>query len=433
MKRYVVREYNLPQLNDENESYFPAIGIGVRDSTTNIILPSPLSNFIKTNYRNKGKSLSSQRNSAYAVTRFLNYVDDNVKSGNEEFKSLRIEGLSGLSLIHGSKYISSLSMRSRKQQLNSKYINNQIHYLIDFYFWLKKQTIIKDDFELSYKNINRGDYSYSVPSNPFDDIELGTIFPRQSEHTGKALSDFGRNRYHLTVKLINTARMIEPEIALGVCFQFFGGLRRSEVINLTVNSIKHQDKTLILEVRDNQELLFNDVKNSAHLQVKNPRNQLLLINDLMNEIYQSHLQNINYLVKENKINNKHALFISKRSGNPLTGKQYYSKFMKVKKALLSQLSQEESIQDYLLLSENCWSTHIGRGVFTNFLLDIGLNVTQVAIARGDKNINSSLAYVDERTAIATMGIAINSIREAYQETNKTLIQKEHIEYWKDVK
>ncbi|MEH6839083.1 hypothetical protein V7Z47_10890 [Priestia megaterium] len=433
MKRYVVREYNLPQLNDENESYFPAIGIGVRDSTTNIILPSPLSNFIKTNYRNKGKSLSSQRNSAYAVTRFLNYVDDNVKSGDEEFKSLRIEGLSGLSLIHGSKYISSLSMRSRKQQLNSKYISNQIHYLIDFYFWLKKQTIIKDDFELSYKNINRGDYSYSVPSNPFDDIELGTIFPRQSEHTGKALSDFGRNRYHLTVKLINIARMIEPEIALGVCFQFFGGLRRSEVINLTLNSIKHQDKTLILEVRDNQELLFKDVKNSAHLQVKNPRNQLLLINDLMNEIYQSHLQNINYLVKENKINNKHALFISKRSGNPLTGKQYYSKFMKVKKALLSQLSQEESTQDYLLLSENCWSTHIGRGVFTNFLLDIGLNVTQVAIARGDKNINSSLAYVDERTAIATMGIAINSIREAYQETNKTLIQKEHIEYWKDVK
>ncbi|MDI3091473.1 hypothetical protein QJ133_10060 [Priestia megaterium] len=433
MKRYVVREYNLPQLNDENESYFPAIGIGVRDSTTNIILPSPLSNFIKTNYRNKGKSLSSQRNSAYAVTRFLNYVDDNVKSGNEEFKNLRIEGLSGLSLIHGSKYISSLSMRSRKQQLNSKYINNQIHYLIDFYFWLKKQTIIKDDFELSYKNINRGDYSYSVPSNPFDDIELGTIFPRQSEHTGKALSDFGRNRYHITVKLINIARMIEPEIALGICFQFFGGLRRSEVINLTLNSIKHQDKTLILEVRDNQELLFNDVKNSAHLQVKNPRNQLLLINDLMNEIYQSHLQNINYLVKENKINNKHALFISKRSGNPLTGKQYYSKFMKVKKALLSQLSQEESIQDYLLLSENCWSTHIGRGVFTNFLLDIGLNVTQVAIARGDKNINSSLAYVDERTAIATMGIAINSIREAYQETHKTLIQKEHIEYWKDVK
>src|SRR5699024_6929206 len=151
----------------------------------------------------------------------------------------------------------------------------------------------------------------------------------------------------------------------------------------------------------------------------------LLISDMLLSIYKEHIE---WLNQRNKIKNANALFISEHTGDPITGKQYYAKFTKVKKELLKQLSQEENVEDYLLLSENDWSTHIGRGVFTNFLLDIGLNVTQIAIARGDSNINSALAYVDEKTAIYNMNQAINYIREAYQ-NHEAKIDNNYIEQW----
>src|SRR5699024_3416216 len=128
---------------------------------------------------------------------------------------------------------------------------------------------------------------------------------------------------------------------------------------------------IILKVRDNQRDLFSHIKNSSHLQVKNPRNQTLLINDMLLSIYRQHIE---WLNQNNKIKNANALFISEHTGDPITGKQYYTKFMKVKEELLKQLSHEENVEDYLLLSENDWSTHIGRGDFITILLDISFNL-----------------------------------------------------------
>ncbi|HSH25893.1 MAG TPA: hypothetical protein VLA13_10205, partial [Massilibacterium sp.] len=336
-----------------------------------------------------------------------------------------------LGLIHGSKYISSLSLRARAGELSPEYVNDQMRYIIKFYYWLKLQKIIDENFEIAYKSVKRGHHELLVEVNPFDDIELGTIFVGRDERVKSMLSDFGANRYPLTIKLINIARNIAPDIALGICFQFFGGLRRSEVVNLTRQNIKKQGNGVILEIRDNQKVLFPNIKNTSHIQVKNPRNQSLLMNSLMQNIYNEHLEKLEILEKKGICNNPHYLFVSERTGLPITGKQYHSKFMKVKSAFLKALSKEGNIDDYSLLAENSWSTHIGRGVFTNFLLDLGLNPTQIAIARGDKDINSALAYVDEKTAIENMKVAINTIREAYDNRVST-IDKAYLEKWKEV-
>lgn len=431
MNNYVVREYSILEKIGGYESQVQTIGIGMRNPITNNIFPSPISNFIKTMYRNKGKSLSSQRNCAYAVTRFLNYTNSQIKQQNSDFIHLENEGICGLGLIHGSQYISSLSLRARAGDLSPDYVNGQMKYIIKFYYWLKLQKIMDEDFETNYKSIKRGQYERIVEINPFDDLELGTIFPGKDERVKSMLSDFGANRYKLTIKLINIARNIAPDIALGICFQFFGGLRRSEVVNLTRQNIKDRGNGLILEIRDNQKLLFPNIKNTSHIQVKNPRNQSLLINDLTLKIYKEHSERLENMKRKKIYNNPHYLFVSERTGLPITGKQYHSKFMKVKNALLKSLSEEENINDYLLLAENSWSTHIGRGVFTNFLLDLGLNPTQIAIARGDKNINSALAYVDEKTAIENMKVAINHIREAY-ENRVSMIDTPYLEKWQKV-
>lgn len=428
LKKFVVREFQAIEYIDDKTYFEPAIGIGIKSPQTGNVIPSPLSNFIKREYRQKGKSISSQRNCAYAITRFLDFVHNNINKDSRDFIHLKTKGIKGLKLIHGSIYITSLSLKARNEQLTANYVNDQMNYLIRFYFWLKQQCIIDETFEIAYKEVSRGGNPIHTPVNPFNDIELETVIVSKNENVSTALVDFGSNRYYLAIKLINIAQLIAPDIALGVCFQFFGGLRRSEVINLTRQSVQLQgngSQGIILKVRDNQDILFPNIKNSSHLQVKNPRNQTLLINDILLNIYHKHIE---WLNQKNTIKNTNALFISKHTGNPITGKQYYTKFTKVKKELLKQLSQEENIEDYLLLSENDWSTHIGRGVFTNFLLDTGLNVTQIAIARGDSNINSALAYVDEKTAIHNMNEAVNHIREAYQ-NHESKIDNIYIKQW----
>lgn len=429
MNKFVVREYKVEEIIGETIIKTATIGIGFVSKNTGNVYPSPLTNFIKSNYRRKGKSLSSQRNAAYAITRFLNYIEEQIDEGDDDFLLLKTKGLSGLELIHGSKYITYLSLQARIKKLSANYVKNQMMYIIYFYAWLKDQEIIEGDFELTYKEVRGKSGILSIASNPFDDIELGTVIVGRDERVPTALVDFGSNRYPLTLNFINTARLIAPEIALGICYQFFGGLRRSEVINLTKHSVKQIGKSTILEVRDNQEILFSHIKNTSHLQVKNPRNQALLANDLTDSVYRGHLTWLEQSEKEGKTKSNQALFISPTTGNPMTGKQYYIKFTEVKMKFLKQLSEEGNMDDYLLLAQNDWSTHLGRGVFTNFLLDIGLNPTQVAIARGDNSINSSLAYIDEKTAIESMNLAVNNIREAFQR-REALIDDEYTDKWR---
>lgn len=414
---FVVKEYASHHIYDNREFIVPAIGIGIKSYNTNNIIASPLTNFIKRRYRDKGKGISSQRNCAYAVTRFLNYVYRQVTLKDEDFLHLKEEGISGLNLIHSARYITSLSLRAKANEISPNYVHDQMKYLVYFYYWLVEEKIIHELFELSYYTIgNRNNYK-EFPRNPFLDNELDIILVGRDERVPSLLVDFGSRRYTLVEQIIKIAQIHEPDIVLGICFQFFGGLRRSEVVNLTKQSIDLKGNGadgFILKVRDNQEKLFPHIKNSSHLQVKRPRDQALLVNNLMLTVYEKHMQRLKMLEENGVTKNSNALFVSKRNGMPITGKQFHAKFMKVKRLLLKKVSENGDVDTYTLLTDSSWSTHIGRGVFTNFLLDIGMNITQVAIARGDRSIDSVLSYVDEKTAVENMKIAVEEIRSAYK-------------------
>ncbi|MEK3992785.1 MULTISPECIES: hypothetical protein [Robertmurraya] len=401
------------------------IGIGLRDEKTNKIYPSPITNYIKGMYRRKSGSLSNQRNAASELTKFLNFIIKQVEKGHRDFLPLNEKGLFGLKLIHGSKYISLLSLRARAGKLDSNYVYRMEYYLINFFHWLNTQGIIDEPFNI-------------LEGSPFDDLELGTIYPPKDAGISSKLVDFGDNRYALAVRFINTAEKISPDIALGVAFQFFGGLRAGEVVNLTKDSLEKPTywngnddgiRSFILRIRDNQELLFGHKKNHTHEQVKRPRNQYLLVNDVLSKVYRKHKVHLDSLTRKCEIKNEKALFVSSSNGHPISGKSYYEKFNKIKKEFLRQLSKEEQVEDYEYLTSKHWSTHICRGVFTNFLLEIGATVPEVAVARGDKNILSVLSYVEEQNAIKLTNEAINKIREAY--TDKLAkIEESNIEKWK---
>ena len=69
---FVVRQYDIEEGFGENVYRKEVLGIGLYDSKLDIVYPLPITKFLES-YRKKSGSLSSQRNPAEAVKRFLNY------------------------------------------------------------------------------------------------------------------------------------------------------------------------------------------------------------------------------------------------------------------------------------------------------------------------------------------------------------------------
>ncbi|MGP7818290.1 site-specific integrase [Niallia sp. 01092] len=395
--RFVVREFDEASKNGE---IFSSIGIGVKENDY-LIFPSPLSNFIKREYKNKGRDINSQRNAAYAITRFLNYLFKN----KDNYPELILRGLSSLTLQHGADYISYLSLKSRANELKSGYVKTEIQYINKFYYWLISEKIIKQTFSVDYKTTYYGRKNTQIESNLFETTnDLDIILPIRNSIQNNVIKDFGKNRNRLIIDFIMTAKRIEPLMALGIALQFFGGLRRSEVINLKRSSLKWTNSNLIVEIRDNQDILFADAINKADIQVKYPRDQICICPEIIKPLHEEHLNTLTKLTK----GTSEALFISTRNFKALRGKRYSAKIDKIKQQFLNDLLIKNQVEDYILLTNNKWSTHIGRGVFTNILIDLGLTPTQIALARGDRSLQSALSYVDENTLLSSMNLAINN-------------------------
>jgi len=62
---------------------------------------------------------------------------------------------------------------------------------------------------------------------------------------------------------------------------------------------------------------------------------------------------------------------------------------------LKQLRNSSNPDDLVYaikLEEYKWSTHLGRGIFTNLLAEEADNPYDIALPRGDSNLASSLVY-----------------------------------------
>ncbi|CQR46442.1 hypothetical protein BN1058_00702 [Paraliobacillus sp. PM-2] len=84
----------------------------------------------------------------------------------------------------------------------------------------------------------------------------------------------------------------------------------------------------------------------------------------------------------------------------MSAKSYRQYFEKVKKYFIYCLRNSSNIDDKLLahhLSMSKWSTHIGRGIFSNMLAEYAENPYEIAVPRGDNSLLSSLIYLKRTT------------------------------------
>ncbi|PYF03974.1 site-specific integrase [Ureibacillus chungkukjangi] len=395
--RFVVREFEVPIINSKRTE--KTIGIGL--NYKGLIFPSPLSNFIKKEYRRYGNSLKSQENAARTITRFLNFHFEKNKD------ELQIKGLSALSLQDAADYLSHRSLLQKNSELSMETVLQDLLYLNKFYKWLITSNLIVDNGLESpdEQEIRKLRKVIEANGDLFKEIDLEIEFPSRNKSL-RHLHDFGDKRVELMTRFIIVAIEVDPFIALGIVLQFFGGLRRSEVINMTTNSFKQINRNLVAKIRDNQSLLFPHATNTTDVQVKKPRDQVIWNTRIVEVLYQRHQE------LRSRYNLKHeALFFSPYNKQPLRGKSYTDRFNNVKEVFLKQILEEGLVDEYLMLTNNKWSTHIGRGLFTNLLVSYKLSPTQIQLARGDNQVNSSQTYVDEATFISAINIAINDFKQ----------------------
>ncbi|WP_107936546.1 site-specific integrase [Ureibacillus chungkukjangi] len=413
MTRAIVREFEFKLNDDLTEK---AITIAIKDDN-GLIMPSPLGNFIKSEYINKGLSLQSQKNAAETIVRMINYIYKRVENGLE--KELRHYGFSAITLEHAAQYITDRSYCTRldknhPDKLTSNYILSEINYINNFFYWLEKQKLLKQNYKVKTEKINyigleNNRVSKIIKLNVFDLNDVEILYPKRRSSLSVKLKDFGEKRETLISDFIYTALRIEPGIAFGIALEMLGGLRRGEVVNLMQSSIKKRNNMFIVEIRDNQKELFTNSSSTSDVQVKNERDQICLCTDLIEYLYDHHIK---YLSRIHPKKNN-GLFISSKTNLPLSGSNFSEKFNKVKQEFLKDLLEKQDFENYKSLISKPWSTHIGRGIFTNILLNLGVTASQLALLRGDKNITSALSYIDEFSMINAVQNALNEFHLSY--------------------
>jgi hypothetical protein len=310
------------------------------------------------------KSTNTRLKYANDIVPFLNYI-------YFELDEKILPSINELTIELGVDYLNRLGLDKKKNTV--KAITKSI---TKFYYFLVKKKVLK------YVTYN--DFTKHKNATICQAFEVGLRLPIHMSNT-TPLHNIDEN---LIFEFIYTAMKYTPEIALGIYFQIFGGLRVGEVCNLTYQSIAYINEGhggLILNVKNNN--LRPDLKKKAY--VKTPGKQpVYAVGSLLVELLE--IQKKKYSNKE-----KYALFIDIQ-GKAMSVDTYRNRFNTVKRQFIENLKKQDNpllIRYAAVLSAEKWSTHIGRSIYSNLVADHASNITEIAVKRRDSNLTSSLTYV----------------------------------------
>lgn len=330
----------------------------------------PLTDFIF--YKWKHSAFNTMKSHAYSLVKFLNFLIENKKY-------YKLSSLTDISLQHGSDFLNDLTYNQTSRETVKKIERT----LTEFYIYLSKKGFIDieiDTFEKKTRPDNKYETYYL---SPFHDVN----------YLGKKKN----NNLHMIPEnyilyFLELAFQTKSIIALGIYMQFFGGLRVGEIVNLRkmdVNTLgSYGEEGLVLNIESHP--LRTDLKNtSGSNYAKKPRYQLVLgFKNWAKIFYKTHLKN--YPVTSGTS----PLFLNKH-GNALTGQSYRYYFNQLKKEFLAHLRKSDIASeklDALTLESSKWSTHLGRGVFSNLLAEEAKNLYEVSFPRGDSSFESVMPY-----------------------------------------
>lgn len=327
--------------------------------------------------------VASLKIKAFYIVKFLNYIliDNSNLYKVDEAGDLLIEHAVEFLNWFGESGVKESTVRSCENVLK------------DFYYFLCKKEVLKYVSLNDFEAIDNNQYSLGTYiKSPFHGVE----YPVQSS---KNILHFLPQE--LIMYFIDTAMIYTPEIAFGVYSQFFGGLRVGEIVNCTIHSISPKGALckygFVVNLKNRK--LRSDLKHYASGgAVKKIRRQAVFPyrGDILPKLYEKHIKN--YTAKDGS----GALFANK-DGKPMTDYSYRYYFNKLKAKFIERLvkSNDIKLRNYGIdLQAMKWSTHLGRGVFTNMIAEVATNIAQIRQARGDSTFDAAFDYLSDTTKMA---------------------------------
>jgi integrase len=412
--------------------------IGLLEEDTDIIYPHPITKYIYKKHHRKAGSINTELTAAKAIVPFLNYILEQVRNKNDQFKD--VNGLTDLKVEHANCYLEQCVSEKANKIIT---LESKERYLSCFYRFLFDEGILKRKPKFIkvtsyYKNKERTSYALEFVYTKTDETYLRERVKRKDmvpqQHQSKDERKIIRLNYIREFLLIALA--VAPDIAFAVALQYYGGLRAGEVLNLLRSSIVTQDgaeygqRGMVLLVRDRQKDLYPFKKSRTEEQVKRPRDQSVLIDPILCMLYEHHKEKV--LKQLKKPTHNGALFYD-NDGKPMSYSTYYRRFNDLKTFYSGVLlGTPGRYQDYKDFAETKWSTHIGRGAFTNMCLDAGFSARQTAILRGDRSIGSMEAYKDQISATFNITKALGLLEPTNANKLVNLNVSAYQKYRKDV-
>lgn len=334
------------------KEYF-VIKLENKDTLTEVMYPLG-TNFIFSEWKNSQPN--TMKAAANKVVMFLNFLIENKKE-------YRLKTLYELEPEYAIDFLNELSFHRTSKNT----VKGHEKILIKFYDYLNNNNIIHK--KLVIKGI---DY-----------------FSKKQESRLHKLPD----EYLLT--FLEVAYQVDSKIAFILYLQFFGGIRTGEIFNLRVRDIQMIGNKgqygFILDLTEDR-LLRKDLNTAGSSYIKSKRWQIVFgFKNWSTLFYEKHMKNIKKIV----IDGDSPLFPN-RDGLAMTGNNYYYHFKKVKKIFLQTLRNSNNIEDRnnaLAIDSSRWSTHIGRGIFSNLLAEEADNLYDVSFPRGDKSFDSVKPYL----------------------------------------
>ncbi len=355
---------------NEDGSVRQLVSIDIQRKDLGLSFPTPFNAFL-LEYQNRKTSTVGMI--ASLIVRFLNHIFIEAECP--------ISSIQELTWQQGVEFLSKLS-----SQPNGKL--QYAEYLSKFYVFCKQHNMAEihdynfekrtdSNYQKYQENIFKGKYEVK-PKKSVDAIhEIDMAY---------------------LPMFFDTARDITPDIYLGIFFQFAGGLRASEIVSVEYNSIRfiRDSGTFALALKLEDKDLRPDLSCAFISKVKRNRTQVVLpiFGDRLEQAYETHKK----LYSKENIS---AVFVDK-NGNPMTVNTYWKRFNRVKKEFIKRLYECPNMeaQMYAVFLESYrWSTHIGRGTYSNIVAQNVNNIGEIAIMRGDSSLSSSLPYLNDNRSV----------------------------------
>ena len=344
----------------------------IKNTKTESEVIHPLTEFILINW--KHLSFNTMKSSANTVVMFLNFLIDNKKYYN-------LKSLHQLELLHGTAFLNELTYKKTPKQT----VKRHETILDRFFDFLFEKKII--NYEVKEQKMLSNTSKTNVLKSPFVEVEYYQSNTHSSIHQ---LPD------EYILRFLEVAYQLNSCISLAVYMQFFGGLRTGEICNLRVKDVQllgsYGEEGFILNLTQDRHLR-DDLNNTAGSDyIKSKRWQIVLgFKNWSKLFFEKHL----YSQLPKGVSGDSPLFIN-RDGLALSGSSYYYHFKKIKSAFLKTLRESGNPKDKLnaiTLEASKWSSHLGRGVFSNLLAEEADNLYDISFPRGDKSFKSVKPYL----------------------------------------